>query len=686
MPVVPVIPEDDPDKQQNQNLEILGENNGEEDADYTNLIDVWNHYKANPINLNHTTREELQDLQLLSDIQINHLLSHIEKNGKLITIFELQGIEGFDLPAIKKILPYVKVADMFSSSKFSAKEMFKEGKHEIVFRYQRILEHQVGFNSRTTAELQKTPSKYYLGSQERLYSRYRFTYGNNVSWGFIAEKDAGEPFKKIDSLKKKAGFDFYSAHLFVRNIRFVKALAIGDYQASFGQGLVMWRGFAFGKSVAISSMKRNAAGLKPYSSVDENRFLRGAATTLKFKKIETTVFYSRKKIDANVSRYDTLVSGALDPEEISSIIQTGSHTTIGELKDKKTITETIYGSNISHKGRKLQVGVTGQYFQLSTPLLKSASTYNQYDFSGKENYNVGADFSFVHKNINVFGEGAYSKNGGTAFLAGALMSLDPKVNLIAYYRNFDKKYQNLLGLAISENTLPQNERGLYLGADLKLPGFLALTVYYDQFRFPWLKFQTSSSSSGHDFFAQLNWTPDKKTDMYVRIRSRKKQENTSILDVFDYAVNVNQTNYRYNVSFQLLPYLKLRSRLEYVTYQKEGKPSENGMMIYQDVSFKKVGKPLEVSFRYGLFETDSYDTRIYAYENDVLYSFSIPAFYEKGSRVYLMVDYNITRKIELWARIGQTVFYNKNITSEGAINEINGPAKTEIKLQIRYKI
>ena len=110
------------------------------------------------------------------------------------------------------------------------------------------------------------------------------------------------------------------------------------------------------------------------------------------------------------------------------------------------------------------------------------------------------------------------------------------------------------------------------------------------------------------------------------------------------------------------------------------------MMIYQDVSFKKVGKPIEVSFRYGLFETDSYDTRIYTYENDVLYSFSIPAFYEKGSRVYLMIDYNITRKLELWARIGQTVFYNKNITSEGAINEINGPAKTEVKLQIRYKI
>ena len=148
-------------------------------------------------------------------------LSDSTKNGKMITIFELQGIDGFDLVTIKQILPYVKVVDQFSSSTFSLNEMFKQGKHEIVLRYQRILEHQSGFNSRSTEELQNSPSKYYLGSQERIFARYRFTYGTNVSWGLIAEKDAGEPFKKIDSLNKKAGFDFYSAHLFVRNIRFV---------------------------------------------------------------------------------------------------------------------------------------------------------------------------------------------------------------------------------------------------------------------------------------------------------------------------------------------------------------------------------------------------------------------------------------------------------------------------------
>ena len=130
-------------------------------------------------------------------------------------------------------------------------------------------------------------------------------------------------------------------------------MAVGDYQACFGQGLVLWRGFGFGKSISVANMKRNPTGFRPYSSVDENRFMRGVATTLKFGKIETSAFFSSKKIDANVQLADTNIAGALDAEEASSIILTGTHRTIGEIKDKDAITETIFGGNVSYKTNKL---------------------------------------------------------------------------------------------------------------------------------------------------------------------------------------------------------------------------------------------------------------------------------------------------------------------------------------------
>ena len=59
---------------------------------------------------------------------------------------------------------------------------------------------------------------------------------------FTGEKDAGEEFFQGS---QKNGFDFYSAHLFVQGFGTIKQLAIGDFQAQFGQGLTFWSGLAF---------------------------------------------------------------------------------------------------------------------------------------------------------------------------------------------------------------------------------------------------------------------------------------------------------------------------------------------------------------------------------------------------------------------------------------------------------
>jgi hypothetical protein len=679
------VPNDDADNDQNQNIELLSEQNQDENADYTSLIENLRQYQARPINLNNTNKDELMDLGLLTEIQIKNLLSHIAKNGRLISIYELQGISGFDLVTIRKILPYVKVTDNFNSSHFTFAEMLKSGSIESTTRFQRVLEHQAAFDPYTDSLLKESPSNYYLGSPDRIFTRLRFRYSNNVSVGFIAEKDAGEPFRKIDSLGKKTGFDYYSFHFFLRNIRFIRTLAIGDYQACFGQGLTLWRGFGFGKSVSVANMKRNAIGFRPYSSVDENRFMRGAATTLKFGKVETSVFFSSKKIDANVTLTDSAVAGALDAEEVSSIIVTGTHRTIGEIKDKDAIQETIFGGNVSYKSNKLSIGVTGQHYMLSKPLNTNDQLYNLYDFRGKQNTNAGLDFSYVFRNINFFGEGAMSANGGKAMVVGAIMALDPKFTFVTSYRNFDKKYQNMVALAISENTLPQNESGLYMGCEAKLLKNFTLTAFFDQYKFPWLNYKASRPTTGYDFMGQLNWTPNKKTDMYFRYRRRTKEQDAGSEYLFDTPVNLTQENFRYNVSFQLLPYLKLRSRVEIVVYDKLNSPKETGSLMFQDIVFKKIGSPIEITARYGLFETDSYNSRVYSYENDVLYSFSIPALYDKGSRAYLMVDYMVNKHIEVWARVAQTFYSNKTIQNAGSPTQINGSAKTELKLQVRLK-
>lgn len=559
--------------------------------------------------------------------------------------------------------------------------MFKDGKHEFVVRLQRVLEKQSGYNVSDSLKLIK-PNSYYLGDPNRYFARYTFHYNNNVSFAIAGEKDAGEEFFKGS---QKQGFDFYTGHVAIRNIKAIKTFVIGDYQAMFGQGLTLWQGFAFGKSASPMVIKRNGIGIKPYRSFDENRFFRGAAGTVRLKQFEFTGLVSYKNIDANVSFVDTLDNGELDVVGVSSLQLGGYHNTNSLIASKGTIAQTILGGNVSYNKNSLHIGATVQNMNLSSELNKSKTIYNQFDFQGKHNFVGGIDYNYVFKNTNIFGEYSMSANGGKAFCQGLIIALDPKLTFTAHYRRFDKNFQNLYGNAISENTLPQNEQSLYLGAETKIFKSLTLSVFLDQYKFSWLQYGKSSPVNGRDFFTQLNFTPNKKLDMYFRFRHRTKFENSELNNFYDYVMPYAQYNFRYNLSMQITPEIKLKSRIEYTHIDNNYIPDENGVAFAQDLIYKKLKFPLTFTLRYALFDTKSYTSRVYIYENDILYGYSVPALYYKGQRAYLMVNWDITRNFEIWLRVAQTVFDNQTVQSKGSLNEINSPHKTELKVQARLK-
>lgn len=670
------------DEQINQNVELLTEQLQSEEGDLSSLTDNWQYYKSHPINLNRAKREELEELQILNDIQINNLLKHREKNGNLISIYELQSIDGFDLASIKKITPFVFVSDNFSSAHFNTKEMFKDGKHEVVVRYQRILEKQTGYFTPDSLTKATKPNSFYLGNPDRYFARYTFQYNNNVSFAIAGEKDAGEEFFRGT---QKQGFDFYTGHIAIKNIKSIKTLVIGDYQATFGQGLTIWQGFAFGKSASPLSIKRFGIGIKPYRSFDENRFFRGAAGTFRIKKFEVTGLVSHKKIDANATITDTLNNNELDVVGVSSLQLGGMHNTNALILDKGNITQTIFGGNVAYNNRSLHVGITAQNMNLSAELIKSPSLYNQFDFQGKSNFIGGIDYNYVFRNANLFGEYSMSSSGGKAFCQGLIVALDPKLTFSAHYRNFDKNFQNLYANAISENTLPQNEKSLYIGMEAKLFKTLTFSIYLDQYKFSWLQSGKNSPSTGRDILSQLNYTPTKKIDMYFRFRHRTKFENSIVNNSYDYLVPFVQYNYRYNLSVQLTPDIKFKSRIEFVHVDKAQQPDENGVAFAQDIVYKKMKFPFTFTLRYAVFDTKSYDSRVYIYENDVLYGYSVPALYNKGQRAYFIINWDVTRKFEIWVRVAQTIYDNQNIQSEGSLNQIDSNHKTELKLQARLK-
>lgn len=670
---------DDPNKEDNneQKVEKIASNT-DGDLDYSDLLQEMDYYLKHPINLNTAKASDLQHLYMLNEIQISNLLTHIGKNGKLISIFELQSIDGFDEATIEALMPYVKVSNE-GASKFSFKDALQYSNHDLFIRYTRTLEEQAGYMPITDSALAESPNSRYLGSPDKVFVRYRYKFFNKISLGITAEKDAGEQFF---GGAQKYGFDFYSAHLMVSNMGIVKAAVVGDYHVQFGQGLTFWTGMGFGKSSDVINIKKNAQGVRPYTSVDENLFLRGGAITLGLKGFELTTFYSNKKIDANSTAIDTTSNELLI---ISSLQETGLHSTASEVADRKNLTQQIIGGHFGYRNRRLNVGVTATQTMFSADLQRNLQLYNQFDFTGQHLLNMGLDYSYVFRNINIFGETSRSWNGGLAFLDGIMISLDPHVSVSVLYRNYQKNYQALYTSAFAEGSSNSNEEGIFTGLTLKFSPKWNLASYCDFYNFNWLKYRVDAPSKGQDYMAQLNYRPSKRLEMYVKYRyERKKENNSDESNIIDYVQDLKKQSFRFNLSYQISPAFAIKNRVEYQIYQAGDEKAENGYIIYQDIRYKPEKMPFAISARYALFQTDSYDSRIYAYENDVLYSYSIPAFYYKGSRFYLMAKVKLQRHLDFWIRYSITNYSNQTVVSSG-LNEIQGNHKSEIKAQLRLK-
>ena len=127
----------------------------------------------------------------------------------------------------------------------------------------------------------------------------------------------------------------------------------------------------------------------------------------------------------------------------------------------------------------------------------------------------------------------------------------------------------------------------------------------------------------------------------------------------------------------------MRDREELAWYGSKDADKEQGFLGFFDFVYHPPLRSYSGVLRIQYFETGGYNSRLYAYENDVLYGYSIPVFYDKGYRYYFTINYDITKKLSLWLRWAQTIYIAKESVGSG-LDEIAGNKRSEIKLQARY--
>jgi len=644
---------------------------GEEDQDFDHLLEILEELAENPVYINDASFEDVARIIWLTEFQINSLLDHVKRYGVILSHYEIATLFGFTPELTQTLIPFVSLEKKPDPVKLNPGRALRYGRNRLIVTTQRVLEDQEGYIRPDTV------ANRYAGSPIRANVRYLFSYANQLFFGITAAKNAGEPFFRKNN---PYGFDFYSAHFQLNTSGRLKTLALGDYRADFGQGLILWSGMNFGKSAMTLNAMRFNAGLRRYGSLDKNRFMRGAGVTLRLEPMDVSLFYSRKAIDATVTVRDENGKAT----QVSSFPTDGYHRTPTEIVRKRAAMEQIVGTNISIRRTNWHIGATAVYYDFDVTVVPNTYIYNHFAFTGRSNSNYSIDFRFRLGDAILYGEHALAQNGAWAMLYGAQMLIGERLVTNILYRSYAKDYHARYGGALGESSINNNEEGFFAGWNLNLGGQWRVSSYYDIFRFPWLRYRADAPTFGHDAMMQVDYTPVRNTKMYIQARYREREENTTETTIRT-VTHIKTASVKMVISHQIREGFGTGNHLEIKNYSKESATSK-GYFLSQDIyfTFNTFNRyPLRITLRYAFFDTDDYDSRIYSYENDLLYAFSIPAFHYQGARMYALFRYTLDN-FDLRFKYAATRYTNRTEIGSG-LNRIRGNRHSEVKGQIVYK-
>ncbi len=652
-------------------------------VDYSDLTEAYMYLLQNPVNINSDDIISLRNHHIINDLQLNNIMAYIRKYGEILTYYELANIEGMDRLTIENIKPMIVLGPCEVKRNNKIRGLFKYGKHKLILRYGRILEKKAGFKFPKDSAYLK-PGSVYLGDPNHMYIRYSASFNKRLNFGITLEKDAGEPLLRSslnDSIKKllgsriKDGPDFISGFAFARDISIIKKLIVGDFHIEMGQGLTLWSGLSFGKSLYNPNLQRYARGIVPNTSANENRFLRGIATTIELGNFDITLYYSSKNSDANI----TLRTNSL---EATGLHETGLHRTINEIFDRQTLNIQSTGINVCNRQKYFSFSTTITDTRFNIQLITNEKLYQKYGFKGKGIQNYGVDFSFNKGILSLYGEVSYSSNSSMAGLFGLTAYPDDRMSIFLRYHYYNKSYYSLYSNPYSVSGNYSGESNLYCGLNILLYKYLSISGILEYYSYQWLRYRLNSPfSNGKEISIQLKFAPSQKHNLLFRYKLKVNGTNSGSDSTFISKVSNNKIHeFRLLFSTLLNGKIRLSSRASIISLSEPVK--DMGYMLYQDVDYSFIKIPIRITGRIALFSTDGWDSRIYTYENDVLYAYTVPALYGNGIRYFLLLRWKLNQHFSFWIRYARTSFTDRNLVGSGA-EQIEGNTRSDIKIQLK---
>lgn len=552
---------------------------------HTQLMQLADH----PLNINQATSQDLAQLYFLSQQQIDDIQLYRSKHP-FISLSELLLIPSLKDYEVRDLIPFVYVGKP-EKEKIYGREIFTHAKHILSAR----------MDVRNIEDYETDP----------IYARVRYdmNYQNRIQAGVNIVRSTGVPLSAMS----------LGAYVQIRHFGPIQTAVVGNYQAQFGEGLVLANNMHMGKSTYVAHVGNEADGIKKYGGI-YGESLHGVAATA--------------SICLNGGK--TQGDRRLDISALYSM-----------NVPNDSLQEHVVGGNMTLRYGKWRMGITaiGKLYTDSVRYYYEHAAYNQNYFRGDRQAVMGLNFRHCWGKVDIFGEIAAAQNKQWGYAAVAGMKIYPiqDVSLIAIYRFYSLYYDNTLGYSLCETSRINDENGGYVGIEVKRIKNLKISFIGDVYGFKGVKYGINYSPSfGFDVLGDINWRLNTSTKMFWRLRAREKG-------------NSRTYSFRYQVDW-IRQALRLRTFAE-VNWVPSNDRQQFGASIYQDIAYSW-SKKWTVQTRWQAFYVPNWNNRIYTYENDVLYGYSVPAIYGIGGRMYINIRWR-TDKVALYLRASETIYEKK---------------------------
>ena len=657
----------------------------ETDGISSELAEELTDLTVRPVNLNAATEEEINTIPYLNPAQQKSLFDYLGAYGEVFSIYELQVVHGFDSTLVKQIEPFITIRPKSNVPAPTPRNLWHFGHHDLLVRMEQQLPGSAGFLASDSA-IAARPGYYYPGDAGKYYFRYNFNWFDKIRIGLAGEKDPGEQFFRG---VQAGGMDFYAGFLSLQNTGIISNLVIGNFRAGFGQGLTFGSGLSLNSVPGFSANPSNSGGIRPGTGMSEGFYLRGIAVTIKLKPFTSSGFVSWHPRDATILQMDT-VTGHTD--EFSSFTQTGYHRVASELSKRNAVKELIAGGNINltlapSQRFGFRVGATAVYLKYSAKLSSGKECYKKFSFNGDQNLNTGFDFQVRYRGSYFYGEISRSLNGGVAWLCGMSLTPGPAITAGLIIRDYHADYQNLNSNAFGQNSLNANEQGIFLGINAALNARIILKGYLDLYKTPWLHYRADSPVTGAESGIMITWTPNHAVIFTTSFSRKNNQVNAPVFSgkaVHTLTENITR-NYRLRLDLIPREPIRLTTRLDIKEHCSATNVSQYGYCLCQDIDFSTPAWFSNVKLRFAIFDIPDYESRIYVYEPEVLYGYSVPAYQGHGLRNCAVFTLKLSGNIKLNLRCGITWYSDRDQIGTG-LDMTTGNTRYDLTGQLMVRL